>query len=54
MPTLEDMVSLTTLSMLGKRNATGVVLEGDDEQKLQYLTSAMAASKTSGKVTYAA
>lgn len=31
----------------------GVVLEEGDEEKLQYLTFAMAASKTFGKSTYA-
>lgn len=38
-PTLEDVLILAMLSMHRKRNLMGVVLEGDDKEKLQYLAS---------------
>lgn len=39
---MEDIISLTTLPMHGESNRMGVVLEEDDEEKLQCLTFAMA------------
>lgn len=52
-PTLKDMVSLTMLPIYRERKSMGEVLKGEDEDKLHSLTSAMAASKTSGKSSYA-
>lgn len=52
-PTLDDVVSLTMLPIYGERNSMGAVLKGVDEDKLHSLTSAMAASKMSGKSSYA-
>lgn len=51
--TLEEVVRLTTLSLYGKANSMGTVLEGDDQTKVKHLTTAMAASKTFGNLTYA-
>lgn len=41
MVTLEDVVGLTILLMFGYRNVVGIVFEGEDEAKLQFLTSAV-------------
>lgn len=51
-PTLGDVVRLKLLSMFGKINAMGMVLEEEDEMKLWYVTSAMIASRTYSKSTY--
>lgn len=51
---LEDMRRLTMLSMFWDMNAMGVVIEGKDEVKLQYLTFGMTVSKRFGRSTYAA
>lgn len=48
---LEDIVSLTMMSLYGVRNVMGIVLEDDDEAKLKFLTSVTTAFKTSGKST---
>lgn len=42
------------VALLRNRNAMGVVLKGEDEAKLRYLTFAMTASKMHGKLTYTA
>lgn len=52
MPTLEDLVRLTMLLMFGNVNVVGMVLKGEDKEKLGYLTSVMTASRLSGKSTY--
>lgn len=49
---MEDVARLPVLPMFGDVNAMGVALEGEDEVKLCYLTSAMTASRTSDKSIY--
>lgn len=50
---MEDVARLLVLPMSRDVNAMGVILEGEDEVKLRYLTSPMTASRTSGKSIYA-
>lgn len=50
-PTLEDVVSLTSLHLCGIVKAMGMVLEEGDEDKLQQLTFAMASFMTPVKST---
>lgn len=50
--TMEYVARLTMLPVFGVGNAMIVVLEGEDEVKLCYLTPAMITSKASGKCTY--
>lgn len=51
--TLEDGSWLTLLLMFGEANAMGIILEGEDQVNLKYLTVAMTSSRLSGKLTYA-
>lgn len=52
-PTLEDLARQTMLSLFVEANTMGIILEGDDQTKLKYLTFDMAASKALGKLTSA-
>lgn len=52
-PTLEDVAQLTMLLVFGNQSPIGIVLEGEDEAKHKYLTSAMTVSRMFGKSTYA-
>lgn len=40
-PMLEDVLNLMALAIYGEVNAMGMILEGDDEDKLQWLTAAI-------------
>lgn len=46
-PTLENVIRLTMQLVDGGKKATDIILKGEDEVKLKYLTSTMAASNTS-------
>lgn len=44
-PTLEDVLNITALPLYGETNTMGLILEGEDEDKLQSLTAAIHHSK---------
>lgn len=40
------------VALFREANTMGIVLKGDDQTKLNYLTATMATLRTSGKFTY--
>lgn len=49
---LEEVARLTMLPLFREANAMGIILDGDEQSKLKYLTIAMIALKILGKSTY--
>lgn len=48
---LKDVVRMTMLQLFGDDNVMRIVIEGEDQINLEYLTATKAALKTSGKST---
>lgn len=51
---VEDVAWLILLTLFGESSVIGIVLEGDDQTKLKYLTNVMAILKSLRKSKYAA